>query len=675
MNRNKKTTVKDVAEQANVSIATVSHVINKTRYVGPELVKKVQDAIEATGYVIKQKDIAESLMVGKDSVIVLIIPDLTSSLNIEITSHLNTLLVKAGYHLSVHLTNDNIEQEKIILQRIVADKNTAGIILAPASDNGKYYKKIAKTRIPFVCIERKIANFSTPYVYSSYHKAVYNATQHLINSNHRTIALFVQKDNPFCVSEKISGYKKSLKDNKIFYRTALILQLEKNSTEEEMEHQIQMIYEKFQPSAIIACENNLTYSALKTLQNIGKECPQDLSIIGIADSTWCEMSTPPITVLRHNSQLIARKAVERVVNPEPDPDNAEQQSDVEIDMELIIRKSTRMIGWGPFGEKAVAPDGISLSEREKKTLREGNFRVAISFHYGGNAWTRLHEDAIKNTLGNYGISVVSVMDAQFDPALQLTQLEAIQMQKPDALIAIPTDDKYTAEKFKELAKSTKLVFMSNIPEGLAKDDYVSCVSVNEKENGTNAGILLGEYLKHKASPKVGFLIHGTQFYGTHLRDSSAERVIRESYGNIEIMGIESFGKIEHTYDVCKKLITRHPEIEALYISWDQPALSAIKALEEMNRTDISIFTCDLDYAVASYMARKQMIMGLSTQKPYEQGQATALAVAKSLVSNDTYKYIAVQPYTIKPKQLLKAWKEIMHEPIPGDLEKMVRKSI
>ena len=673
MSRNKKTTVKDVAEHADVSIATVSHVINKTRYVGPELVQKVQEAIEATGYLVKHKEQTESLMVGKDSVIVLIVPDLTSSLHIEITTHLNTILVKAGYHLSVHLTNDNIEQEKIILQRIISDKNTAGIVLAPASDNAKYYKKIAKTRIPFVILERKVANFNTSYVYSSYYKAVYSATQHLINSNHRTIALFVMKDNPFCVTEKIAGYKKSLKDNKIFYRSAMILQLEKTNTEEEMEHQIQMIYEKFQPSAIIACENNLTYCALKTLQNIGKECPQDLSIIGLEDDTWCEMSTPPITVLRHNSHLIARKAAETVMSPEGE--KGEEHPDFEIDMELIIRKSTRMIGWGPFGEKAIAPDGISLSDREKKKLREGNYRVAISFHYGGNAWTRLHEDAIKNTLGNYGVSVVSVMDAQFDPVLQLTQLEAIQMQKPDALIAIPTDDKYTAEKFKELSRTTKLVFMSNIPEGLSKEDYISCVSVNEKENGTNAGILLGESLKHKASPKVGFLIHGTQFYGTHLRDTSAERVIRETYTNIDIMGIESFGTIEHTYEVCKKLITQHPEIEGLYISWDQPALSAIKALEEMNRTDIAIFTCDLDYAIASYMAQKKMVMGLSTQKPYEQGQATALAVAKSLVSNDTFKYIAVQPYTIKPKQLLKAWKEIMHEPIPRDLEEMVRKRI
>ena len=664
--KSKKATIKDVAHAADVSIATVSHVINKTRYVRPELVEKVQAAIDRTGYIIKQNETVENIMTGKNSVVSLLLPDLTNTLYIALSTFLNNNLGKEGYQLSVLITNDSVEQEKIILQRLIADKSVAGIILVPVNDNAKFYKKVAKTRIPLICVERKIQNFDTSYVYSSYSKAVYKAAQHLINSNHRMIALLLYKDVPNSTSEKIKGYKKALKDSHIYFRSTLILQLNKDQQEDFHEHQIQMMIENFHPSAVIACDNTITFKTLKALQNTGKECPKDLSIIGLGDNPWCEISTPPITMLKHKTEQIAQDITEILMDFQNDTPGG--ITSIETDMELVIRKSTKMIGLGPFGEKAISPDEIILSEDDKRKLREGNFRVAISFHYGGNAWTRLHESAIRNTLGNYGVSVVSVMDAHFDPALQLTQLEAIQLQQPDALIAIPTDDKYTAQKFKELASTTKLVFMSNIPEGLSKGEYVTCISVNEKENGTNAGILMGEYLKQKTHTKIGFLIHGTQFYGTHLRDTSAESVIRENYPNINIAAIESFGKIEHAYAVCKSLINRNPDIEALYISWDQPALAAIKALEELERTDIAVFTCDLDYPIASLMAQKKMVMGLSTQKPYEQGQATALAVAKSLVSQVDFKYIAVQPYIIRPKQLLKAWKDIMHEPIPQDLE-------
>jgi len=104
----------------------------------------------------------------------------------------------------------------------------------------------------------------------------------------------------------------------------------------------------------------------------------------------------------------------------------------------------------------------------------------------------LHEKGIREELEQFGIDVVSVMDAHFDSELQNAQLDGIRLQKPDAVIAIPADDSRTREKFQELSKVSKLVFISNVPDGMSKNSYVSCVSVNESENGTNTGRMLGE---------------------------------------------------------------------------------------------------------------------------------------------------------------------------------------
>ena len=114
------------------------------------------------------------------------------------------------------------------------------------------------------------------------------------------------------------------------------------------------------------------------------------------------------------------------------------------------------------------------------------------------------------------------------------------------------------------------------------------------------------------------------------------------------------------------MINEHPDIQALYVSWDRPALLAIKALKALNRTDIAVFTTDLDFEIAEEM-NQGFVKGLSTQRPYDQGKAAALAVAKSLVSDNVPKYIGVQPYVVHEKQLKRAWKDIFFEALPEEL--------
>ena len=107
-------------------------------------------------------------------------------------------------------------------------------------------------------------------------------------------------------------------------------------------------------------------------------------------------------------------------------------------------------------------------------------------------------------------------------------------------------------------------------------------------------------------------------------------------------------------------------LKALYVSWDQPALLALRALEEMKREDVKVFTTDLDVAIAMNM-KKGKVGGLSTQKPYEQGFAAALVVAKALTGAKVPKYVGVQPYIVYPNQLGRAWRDVMHETLPKEL--------
>ena len=665
-------TIKSIAEEAGVSIATVSHVINKTRYVSPDLVAKVERIIEASGY--KDKIAGkhtQNLRTGRLSEIALVVPGLSDSSSFRLATFLSRRFAEDGFVLASYFTEDDLRREKHIIEGLLSNKRIAGMILKPASGDPASYAELLAASLPLVCLGRGIEGADTDRVLAEDEEALYKGATHLLKFGHERIALLLEKAAVSVRAERLLGFRRALEERGIAFDENLVIKLDpadQGSLPELME-----ALGAEPPTAVIAGGDRLTLLLLQSLENLGLECPKDVSVIGYGTEEWCALTAPPLTALEEDLEGMGRLAAERLLEKMEGKDPLPRE--LRVPVGLSIRKSTQIIGRGPFGESAVSPEELVLSEDEIERLRGGDYRVAISFHYCGTAWASLHEAGIRETLKKYGIKLVAVTDAHFDPLLQVTQLEGISMQKPDAIIAIPADDEITALKFREIAKQAKLIFISHIPEGFSKEDYASCVSVNEKENGNNAGVLLGELFRGKEGAKVGFLKHGTHFFGTHLRDMVAEQTISENFPGVEVVDSQFFYEIEKAHDVCKEMLTKHPEIEGLYISWDRPALEAIRALKELGREDVAIITFDLDIEIAKYLAKGEMVRGLSTQRPYEQGVAVALATAKAILGTGQYTYIGVPPCVVQPKNLARAWRDIVHERMPEEIENLLRENL
>jgi ribose transport system substrate-binding protein len=655
-------TIKQIAEKAGVSIATVSHVINKTRYVSPELMEKVINVIEETGYDKKIEDKTIKFKVGKLSEIAFVVPNIGSSVYSKIASALSDNLKDMGYTLSTFLTHDDIQTEKMILRDLLANKRIAGIILVPASEDAANYRKILSAKLPLICLERAVRGPEIDCILSQNVQAIYSATEHLIKRGHVNISLLLDHRKLSTVEDRLDGYRKALSDYGIPFREKYVLDVDLYA--ESTGKQIQEYFGDEMPTAIIAGGNTLTFLLLRQLKKQGLECPQDVSIIGFGDDEWCELFTPPLTTLTQDTVELGRVATKKIIDKINGVDDSPKK--MEVGVGLTIRESTQIISHGPFGEKAVGPELIFLSDEEIERLVNGNFKVAISFHYSGDLWTKLHEQAIRDTLARYKVKVTSVADAHLDPDLQITQLEGLLMQRPDVIIAVPSDEVKTAKKFKEISKETRLIMINNMPIDFEKEDYTAWISVNECENGQNAGKILRDYFKEKPMGKVGLLTHGIPFFATQQRDFAAEQVLQDS-DCVQIVAKRDFIKIESTYNVCRELVLDHPEIQGLYVTWERPALEAIRALKELGREDIVIATTDLDMEIANYLSMGKMVIGLSSQRPYEQGVVVALATAKALLNKTEYKCIGVSPYTVLRKNLSKAWNDIIKTPIPDHL--------
>jgi LacI family transcriptional regulator len=177
-------TVKDVAKRAGVSIATVSHVINKTRFVSEDLTARVNDAIKELGYYPNQ--LVGGLRKKKSYTIGLVLPSISNETFGLLAETIQKLLFKQGYNLIICNTSNDVAIEEDALNTLLMKKADA-IIAIPTSRDGAKLKEIQRMDVPLVLVDRVIPGLAVDTVRVDNYRGTYEAITHLIDLGHRAI--------------------------------------------------------------------------------------------------------------------------------------------------------------------------------------------------------------------------------------------------------------------------------------------------------------------------------------------------------------------------------------------------------------------------------------------------------------------------------------------------------
>ena len=672
-------TIQDIAKAAGVSTATVSHVVNHTRYVSPELVARVEEAIQKCGeppkFVKRKREKEKKRMREGGRNIYALISDITNPMYIAVSEKLRQIFEAKGYPVII-LDMAGISKAETY-EKILGDEGeVAGLFLCLDECEEKFLRMLATLDMPMVVIGDGAETLRCDRVSSDYFGGVYNGVMHLIRNGHERIAFLCRGLGARANRQRLEGYRKALEDGHI--RQVPEYQITNIREDRDIDRELQKIlWSEEAPTAVVAANYKSMPPLLKFLECHNLECPKDISVVGFNDYMWASLVSPKLTVIAQNRSKLAEAAaavLERRIRERAEGSEEESEyQEIMIPTELRVRESTRGIGRGPLGEPAADMEVLRLTEPEIRKCRTRGYTAAISFHYTGKGFMRLTEQGIRNVFDKMNISLIAIVDAHFDPELQKKQLESLMMMKPDILIALPTDVKKMSESFRRIAETrTKLVFISNVPEQMDHSSYVSCVSVNERSHGRVAGTGLGEYMMRAGRKNVGMICHKADFYATAQRDMAAEQVLREEFPELTVCARSGFLNIEEVYEETVKLMKRHPEIEGLYISWEGPAQEAMRALADIGRQDVAISTADLDYDVAMSMARNGMIKEVSAQLPYEQGEAVALCAANALLEKEVPPYIGIEPVAVNLENLLKAWNQVYKETPPEIIVDLVK---
>ncbi len=203
-------TIKDVAKAADVSIATVSRVLNHSDTVKVCTQKKVQDAMDMLGY--NRNEVARSLKFRHTKTIGIIAPELSNIFFMEVVEAMERCLGPYGYSLIITSSNDSVEEEKRKLQ-IFIERNVDGIVVMPAGAEGQHFITKALSKIPLVMVDRCIEGLNVDFVETDSRYGVHQMIMALKHEGHRRIGYIGGGDlSIHTAHERLFGYLEAMKE-------------------------------------------------------------------------------------------------------------------------------------------------------------------------------------------------------------------------------------------------------------------------------------------------------------------------------------------------------------------------------------------------------------------------------------------------------------------------------
>ena len=328
------TTIADVARLAGVSLSTVSHVMNGTRFVRPETAQAVRDAIKQTGYT--PNTLARALARSSTNSVGIAISAVSNPYFADIIRAVEmecTLVSKTVFLVD---TNDTPKRELDVVQ-VLHQRRVDGIILAPCSDaEQSALAYLEANRIPTVIVDRCASpKFDQVGVQNA--KSMQQLVTHLVDDHgHRRIGIIPGQPGFATTMERIEGFSKGLRRHGLACDSDLIapgsIDVEDAAWSTEA-----IMRADDPPTALVAGNNQATVGVMRGLRRLGLKVPVDVALVGFDDFEWADCFEPHLTVIAQPCHEIGRQAAKmllaRIENPDKDP------TTVRLKTSLVIRNS------------------------------------------------------------------------------------------------------------------------------------------------------------------------------------------------------------------------------------------------------------------------------------------------------------------------------------------------
>ncbi len=331
------TTIRDVAREAGVSIATVSRTFSGTQYVRPAVRERVMTSAEQLKY--RPNALARSLRVENTSTLGLVIPNVGNPFFTAMARAVEDAAREMGYSLMIGNADEDPGKESEYLN-VLMEKRVDGLIVSPARAISPPLNEIARSGVPLVFLDRYVKGIEAPVVRADGRKAVDSLVEHLVDLGHERLAIISGPPETVPGRERLDAFLRGAEDRgvPVAEERVKIGDFRRESGLRAMRELLEL---NESPTAVFAANNLMGLGALQTLSRAGVKIPGEISFASFDDVSWFELTTPSVTAIAQpTAELGAAAARMLPVLME----GRERPESVILEAELVVRGSCGRVG-------------------------------------------------------------------------------------------------------------------------------------------------------------------------------------------------------------------------------------------------------------------------------------------------------------------------------------------
>ena len=328
-------TIKDVARMAEVSISTVSRVINDSKPVSPEARRRVLKAIDDLGY--KPNEIARSLVTKKSNLIGVIVDDIGNSYVSQIVRGIEEVGRMYKYDILLCSSYGSEETELRFIQ-LLMQKQVEGVIIVSEIGTTKIAESISKYSVPFVYLNRFYDIVKTPTVAIDNEVASKMMVNHLLELGHKNI-LYISNDKDMdrtIEKYKVKGYTDSMNEAKL---KPLIHNVGGYKIDDSYKsgEDILNIIKKDKVTAVFCSQDEQAIGLINYLYDQNVKVPEDVSVVGYGDISLSSIYRPKLTTIKEPYYDLGAVAIRRILKALKG--EAVDEQTIKLPVQLVVRES------------------------------------------------------------------------------------------------------------------------------------------------------------------------------------------------------------------------------------------------------------------------------------------------------------------------------------------------
>jgi LacI family transcriptional regulator len=340
----KRITIKDIAEKAGVTKATVSMVMSNDKRITEATKEKVMKIVKSLNYYPDES--ARRLAKGKTDSIAFIAPRFTSPFVFSFLNIFESLAFATGKYKNGVLpysTGNNAAAKEELLREILYSKRADAVVVITIKPSRKIVAEYAKNEIPLLLVETQMKGAHSVGIDNE--EAAHNATGYLIKKWGKNIGLIVgeidtaPKADPNIVSmERIKGYKRALNDHGVNFDKNKIMYIRNHSYDDGRKCMLHFIRNKIKLDGIFCAAGDVVaMGVMDQAKKSGFKIPQDLAIIGFDDVVAAKLLNPALTTIKQPFDEIGKMIYDITIDSIEG--KSKEEKHIIIKSELIIRES------------------------------------------------------------------------------------------------------------------------------------------------------------------------------------------------------------------------------------------------------------------------------------------------------------------------------------------------